>query len=81
MPRIILNSIVGETHEDKKGDEHIKDIVLLYSAIEIEGKTKWSVYVDNRKKINKNMYLLEIKCYLCDVKRCRIDKYLFQDDE
>ena len=39
MPRIIVNSIVGETHGDKKGDEHIKDIVLLYSAIDIEGKT------------------------------------------
>lgn len=38
MPRIITNSFVGETHEDKKGDEHIKDIVLLYSAIDIEGK-------------------------------------------
>ena len=39
MPRIITNSFVGETHEDKKGDEHIKDIVLLYGAIDIEGKT------------------------------------------
>ena len=39
MPRILVNTIVGETHGDKKGDEHIKDIVLLYSAIDIEGKT------------------------------------------
>lgn len=37
MPQIITNSFVGETHEDKKGDEHIKDIVLLYSVIDIEG--------------------------------------------
>ena len=39
MPQIISNSIVGETHVDKKCDEHIKDIVLLYSAIRIEGKS------------------------------------------
>lgn len=39
MPQIISNSIVGETHEDKKEDEHIKDIVLLYGAIDIDGKT------------------------------------------
>ena len=39
MPLIIVNSMVGETHEDKKSDKHIKNIVLLYSAIEIEGKT------------------------------------------
>lgn len=39
MPRIITNSFVGKTHEDKKGDVHIKDIVLLYSAMDIEGKT------------------------------------------
>lgn len=39
MPQIIANSFVGETHGDKKGDEHIKDIVLLFSAIEIEGKS------------------------------------------
>lgn len=30
---------IGETYEDKKGDVRIKDIVLLYSAMDVEGET------------------------------------------
>lgn len=63
MPRIILNSIVGETHGDKKGDEHIKDIVILYSAINIEDniyRVKTTVKRYNDPKTRTKAYSYEV---------------------
>lgn len=39
MPSIIENSIVGEILGDKKGDRHLKDIVRLYGAINLDGQS------------------------------------------
>ena len=66
MPRIISNSIVGETHGDKKEDEHI-DIVLLYGAIDVEGasyrvKTTVKRYNDPNTKTKAYSYeVIEIE--------------------
>lgn len=39
MPKIIESSIVGEIHEDKNNNAQLNDIVRLFGAINIDGKT------------------------------------------
>jgi hypothetical protein len=39
LPDIIKNSFVGNIHADKNNNDNIKDIVRLFSAIEISDKT------------------------------------------
>ena len=39
LPQIIKNSIVGEIHKDRDNNTNIKDVVRLFSAVSIDGKT------------------------------------------
>lgn len=64
LPQIIKNSIVGEIHADRDGDTNIKDIVRLFSEIEISGetyrvKTTIKRYKDN--KVKSKAYSYEVK--------------------
>ena len=63
MPSIIENSIVGEVHEDKKGDRHLKDVVRLYGAIDIDGqnyRVKTTVKRYNSENEKSKAYSYEV---------------------
>ncbi|KWT84146.1 hypothetical protein [Candidatus Magnetominusculus xianensis] len=38
IPELIENAVLGETHSDKKGSPHIKNIHRFYAPLEIDGK-------------------------------------------
>ncbi|MBQ6069480.1 MAG: hypothetical protein IJK84_08260 [Bacteroidales bacterium] len=63
MPSIIENSIVGEVHNDREGDSNIRDIVRLYGAIDIDGKTyrvKTTVKRYNDDAVKTKAYSYEV---------------------
>ncbi len=63
MPSIIENSIVGEVHDDKKGDRHLKDVVRLYGGIDIDGqlyRVKTTVKRYNSENEKSKAYSYEI---------------------
>lgn len=61
IPTIIENSVVGEIHNDKKGDRNIRDIVRLYGCISIDGtpyrvKSTVKRYVSENEKTKSYSY-------------------------
>lgn len=53
VPSIIENSVVGEIHEDNKGDVNIRDIVRLYGCVDIDG-TLYRVKSTVKRYVNDN---------------------------
>ena len=61
IPSVIENSIVGEIHDEKKGDRNLRDIVRLYGCVAIDGtpyrvKSTIKRYVNNSDKTKAYSY-------------------------
>ena len=64
MPQIIENSVIGEIHEDKNNIPQLRDIVRLYSAVEINEKlyrAKTTVKRYNDNSVKSKAYSYEVK--------------------
>ena len=64
LPDIIKNSFVGNIHSDKNNNENIKDIVRLFSAIDISDKiycVKTTVKRYNNPNEKTKAYSYEVK--------------------
>lgn len=68
IPEIIVKSVVGEIHADRKNDAPLKDIVLLYSAMDIDGK----MYRIKTTVKRYNDIMTKTKAYSYEVKEMRL---------